>query len=97
MRGARSPDGRAPPLTPKNPTINPDPTEGRKHDDKQRNGGGARRDGPERRAVAAKREGAVPTVSGIGPGEWNDPLVAGIAQVCAGRDLGDNGALASPP
>ena len=41
----------------------------------------------------AKREGAVPTVSGIGPGEWNDSLVAGIAQVCAGRDLGDNGAL----
>ena len=35
----------------------------------------------------------LPTVSGSGPGEWNDSLVAGIAQVCAGRDLGDNGAL----
>ena len=35
----------------------------------------------------AKRKGALPTVSGSGPGEWNDSLVAGIAQVCAGSDL----------
>ena len=26
-------------------------------------------------------------MSGIGPGAWNDSLVAGIAQVCAGSDL----------
>ena len=44
-------------------------------------------------APATASEGALPTVSGSGPGEWNDSLVAGIAQVCAGRDLGDNGAL----
>ena len=31
--------------------------------------------------------GKLPTVSGSGPGEWNDSLVAGIAQVCAGSDL----------
>ena len=36
---------------------------------------------------SAKREGGLPTVSGSGPGEWNDSLVAGIAQVCAGSDL----------
>ena len=30
-------------------------------------------------AVPAKRKGALPTVSGSGPGEWNDSLVAGIA------------------
>ena len=35
----------------------------------------------------AKRKGALPTVSGGGPSEWNDSLVAGIAQVCAGSDL----------
>ena len=35
----------------------------------------------------AKREGGLPTVSGSGPGEWNDSLVAGIVQVCAGSDL----------
>ena len=35
----------------------------------------------------AKRKGALPTVSGSGPSEWNDSLVAGIAQVCAGSDL----------
>ena len=34
----------------------------------------------------------LPVVSGIGPGEWNNALLAGIVQVCAGRDLGDNGA-----
>ena len=36
----------------------------------------------------------LPTVSGTGPGEWNDSLLAGIVQVCAGRDLGDKGAVA---
>ena len=41
----------------------------------------------------AKRKGALPTVSGSGPSEWNNALLAGIVQVCAGRDLGDNGAL----
>ena len=35
----------------------------------------------------AKREGGLPTVSGSGPGEWNNSLVAGIAQICAGSDL----------
>ena len=35
----------------------------------------------------AKRKGALPTVSGSGPSEWNDSLVAGIAQVCADSDL----------
>ena len=38
-------------------------------------------------APATASEGALPTVSGSGPGEWNDSLVAGIAQVCAGSDL----------
>ena len=38
-------------------------------------------------APAPASEGALPTVSGSGPGEWNDSLVAGIAQVCAGSDL----------
>ena len=42
----------------------------------------------------AKREGGLPTVSGAGPGEWNDSLLAGIVQVCAGSDLGDKGAVA---
>ena len=42
----------------------------------------------------AKREGALPTVSGTGPGEWNDSLLAGIVQVCAGSDIGDKGAVA---
>ena len=54
---------------------------------------------------ATASEGALPTVSGSGPGEWNDSLVAGIAQVCAGSDLrgDDMGAAAkrargdSPP
>ena len=41
----------------------------------------------------AKREGALPTVSGTGPGEWNDALLAGIVQVCAGSDLDDKGAV----
>ena len=36
---------------------------------------------------------ALPTVSGTGPGEWNDALVAGVAQVCAGSDLGDKRAI----
>ena len=34
----------------------------------------------------AKRKGALPTVSGSGPGEWNNALLAGIVQVCAGRE-----------
>ena len=42
----------------------------------------------------AKREGALPTVSGSGPGEWNDALLAGIVQVCAGSDRADKGAAA---
>ena len=42
--------------------------------------------------TASKR--ALPTVSGAGPGEWNDALLAGIVQVCAGSDLGDKGAVA---
>ena len=44
----------------------------------------------------AKREGALPTVSGTGPGEWNDSLLAGIVQVAAGSDLhgDDKGAAA---
>ena len=29
------------------------------------------------------------TVSGSGPGEWNDKLLMDIAQVCGGKDLGD--------
>ena len=36
---------------------------------------------------ATASEGALPTVSGTGPGEWNDALVAGVVQVCAGSDL----------
>ena len=36
----------------------------------------------------------LPTVSGAGPGEWNDALLADIVQVCAGSDLGDKGAVA---
>ena len=39
---------------------------------------------------------SLPTVSGIGPGEWNDALLAGIVQVAAGSDLhgDDKGAAA---
>ena len=43
--------------------------------------------------TTASKGGGLPTVSGSGPGEWNNALLAGIVQVCAGRDLGDNGAL----
>ena len=46
------------------------------------------------KAPATASEGALPTVSGTGPGEWNDSLLAGIVQVCAGRDLGAKGAVA---
>ena len=38
-------------------------------------------------AKAPATASALPTVSGSGPGEWNDSLVAGIVQVCAGSDL----------
>ena len=44
-------------------------------------------------APATASEGALPTVSGTGPGEWNDALVAGVVQVCAGSDLGDKRAI----
>ena len=43
---------------------------------------------------ATASKGALPTVSGAGPGEWNNALLAGIVQVCAGSDLGDEGAVA---
>ena len=43
---------------------------------------------------SVKREGGLPTVSGAGPGAWNDSLLAGIVQVCAGNDIGDKGAVA---
>ena len=42
-------------------------------------------------APATASEGALPTVSGTGPGEWNDALVAGVVQVC-GRLRSGNGA-----
>ena len=44
-------------------------------------------------APATASEGALPTVSGTGPGEWNSVLVRDVLQVCAGGDLGDKGAL----
>ena len=37
--------------------------------------------------ATASKGGKLPTVSGTGPGEWNDALVAGVVQVCAGSDL----------
>ena len=45
------------------------------------------------KASATASEGKLPTVSGTGPGEWNDALVAGVVQVCAGSDLGDKRAI----
>ena len=38
--------------------------------------------------ATASKGGKLPTVSGTGPGEWNDALVAGVVQVCAGSDPG---------
>ena len=37
-------------------------------------------------------KGALPTVSGTGPGEWSSVLLRDVLQVSAGGDLGDKGA-----
>ena len=38
---------------------------------------------------ATASKGALPTVSGSGPGEWNSRLLNDVVAVCCGGDLGD--------
>ena len=44
--------------------------------------------------ATATKGGGLPVVSATGPGAWNDALLAGIVQVCAGSDRSDKGAVA---
>ena len=48
-------------------------------------------------ATVSEGQGALPTVSAVGPGAWNDALLGSIVQVAAGTDLhGDDVAEAVP-
>ena len=48
-------------------------------------------------ATESEGQGALPTVSAVGPGAWNDALLGSIFQVAAGTDLhGDDAADAVP-
>ena len=48
-------------------------------------------------ATVSEGQGALPTVSAVGPGAWNDALLGSIVQVAAGTDLhGDDVADALP-
>ncbi len=48
-------------------------------------------------ATESKAQGALPAVSAVGPGAWNDALLGSIVQVAAGTDLrGDDVADAVP-